>query len=111
VLAACRRLAVLGTLTLAAASLALPVGALRASSTDAFEVASITLRVGERVIGGNSTPDRFVRPATTLRDLIRCAYNVQDFQIEGGPSWIASNRFDVNVFVVVIESAALPTPD
>ena len=31
----------------------------------------------------------------TVRDVIRFAYAVQPFQIEGGPSWIDSERFDV----------------
>jgi uncharacterized protein (TIGR03435 family) len=31
----------------------------------------------------------------TLRTLIAWAYQVQQFQISGGPSWIASDRFDV----------------
>jgi bla regulator protein BlaR1 len=63
---------------------------------DVFDVVSIKPRSGERVIGGASTPDRFVRADATLRDLIRYAYNVQDFQIEGGPAWVASSRFEVN---------------
>ena len=66
------------------------------AAQDAFEVASIKVRAGERVAGGTSTPDRFVRPDATLRDLIRYAYDVQDFQIDGGPAWIATARFDVN---------------
>ena len=67
-----------------------------AQSTDVFEVASIKPRTGERAAGGPTSPDRFVRGDTTLRDLIRFAFNVQDFQIEGGPAWIASSRFEVN---------------
>jgi uncharacterized protein (TIGR03435 family) len=63
---------------------------------DAFEVASIKPRTGARAASGASTPDRFVRTDITLRDLIRFAFNVQEFQIEGGPGWIASSRFDVN---------------
>lgn len=66
------------------------------SAQEAFEVASIKVRTGDRVIGSTSTPDRFVRPDATLRDLIRYAYDVQDFQIEGAPAWSASSRFDVN---------------
>jgi uncharacterized protein (TIGR03435 family) len=86
--------------------LALATAAL--SAQEAFEVASIKVRAGERVAGGGtSTPDRFVRPDATLRDLIRYAYSVQDFQIDGGPAWIATARFDVNA-----RAAAPPsTPD
>ena len=66
------------------------------TAQEAFEVASIKPRTGDRAIGGVSTPDRFVRADATLRDLIRYAYNVQEFQIEGGPAWLGSTRFDVN---------------
>lgn len=31
----------------------------------------------------------------TLKFLIASAYNVQEFQISGGPGWIGSDRFDV----------------
>ena len=30
-----------------------------------------------------------------LRDLITWAYQIQSFQLEGGPDWIASDRFDM----------------
>ena len=67
-----------------------------AQTADVFEVASIKPRTGDRAAGGTTSPDRFVRADTTLRELIRFAFNVQDFQIEGGPAWIASSRFEVN---------------
>jgi uncharacterized protein (TIGR03435 family) len=67
-----------------------------AQSPEAFEVVSIKPRTGDRAVGGPGTPDRFVRADATLRDLIRFAFNVQEFQIEGGPGWIASSRFEVN---------------
>ena len=67
-----------------------------AQTADVFEVASIKPRTGDRAAGGTKSPDRFVRADTTLLELIRFAFNVQDFQIEGGPGWIASARFDVN---------------
>ena len=31
----------------------------------------------------------------TLREVLRVAYHLQDFQITGGPRWIASERFDI----------------
>ena len=66
------------------------------ASIATFEVASIKPRTGERVTGGTTTPDRFARADTTLRDLIRYAYDLPDFQIEGGPAWVASTRFEVS---------------
>jgi uncharacterized protein (TIGR03435 family) len=39
--------------------------------------------------------DRFIAPSTTVRDLIRVANLVEDIQIDGGPGWIASDRFAI----------------
>src|SRR5437773_4110241 len=62
----------------------------------AFEVASInTNNSGDgRVMLGNQ-PGRFTATNVTLRMLIRTAYQLQDFQISGGPGWLASDHFDV----------------
>lgn len=38
---------------------------------------------------------RFTATNVTLRQLIRNAYRLQDFQITGGPAWLASDRFDI----------------
>jgi uncharacterized protein (TIGR03435 family) len=38
---------------------------------------------------------RFFAPNSTLRDLIRVAYLVEDLQISGGPGWIDSDRFSI----------------
>jgi uncharacterized protein (TIGR03435 family) len=38
---------------------------------------------------------RFTATNVTLRQLIRFAYRLQDFQISGGPDWLAADRFDV----------------
>jgi len=40
-------------------------------------------------------PGRFSATNTTLRMLIRNAYQLQDFQISGGPSWLTSDHFDI----------------
>lgn len=42
-----------------------------------------------------SSPDRFVDTNATLLSLIAWAWNVRGFQIEGGPDWADSRRFDV----------------
>ena len=74
------------------------------SSIETFEVASIKPRTGERAGPVPSSPDRFIRPDATLGELIRYAYDLQEFQIEGGPGWLTSSRFDVNA-----KAAAPPT--
>jgi len=62
----------------------------------AFEVASIKPNnSGDgRVMLGNQ-PGRFTATNVTLRLLIRNAYQLQDFQISGGPGWISSDHFDI----------------
>ena len=77
----------------------------RSLATDAeFDVASIKLSHSERPIlsveellwrkervrGG-----RVRMPAVPLRVLIQRAYDVKSFQIQGGPPWMSSARYDV----------------
>ena len=38
---------------------------------------------------------RFTATNVPLRDLIRFAYQLQNFQIVGGPDWLTSDRFDI----------------
>src|SRR5262245_61193757 len=66
------------------------------SAAPAFEVASIKPNnSGDgRVMLGNQ-PGRFTATNVTLRMLIRNAYQLQDFQITGGPSWLNSDHFDI----------------
>ncbi|HJZ77912.1 MAG TPA: TIGR03435 family protein [Vicinamibacterales bacterium] len=66
------------------------------SAAPAFEVASIKPNnSGDgRVMLGNQ-PGRFTATNVTLRMLIRQAYQLQDFQITGGPSWLNSDHFDI----------------
>jgi bla regulator protein BlaR1 len=62
-----------------------------------FEVASIKPNnSGDGRIAVMAQPGgRFVATNVPLKLLMRNAYRVQDFQISGGPSWINSDRFDV----------------
>jgi uncharacterized protein (TIGR03435 family) len=39
--------------------------------------------------------DRLIAPNTTVRDLIRVSYLVEEIQISGGPGWIESERFAI----------------
>jgi uncharacterized protein (TIGR03435 family) len=63
----------------------------------AFEVASVKPnKSGEN--GGVMTgllTSQFKATNVLLRQFITFAYQVQGFQIEGGPSWIGSDRFDI----------------
>lgn len=76
-----------------------------ATNKASFEVASIRRSPpGPRPPGPMGVPQgqaavrpggRFLAPANTVRSLVRIAYGVQDVQITGGPSWAASDTFDV----------------
>jgi bla regulator protein blaR1 len=62
-----------------------------------FEVASVKQnKSGDGFIRFAPAPGgRFTATNVPLRELIRFAYQVQPFQIEGGPSWMTSDRFDI----------------
>lgn len=70
-----------------------------------FEVASVkpaTLATGNSVMrpgpqGGPGTgdPGRLTYKFSTIRDLIMDAYGVKHSQIEGGASWLDTERFDI----------------
>jgi len=66
-------------------------------ATAAFEVASVRPnKSGDgRVMLGVQPGGGFNATNVPLRLLLRQAFNVQDFQIVGGPDWIGSDRFDV----------------
>jgi uncharacterized protein (TIGR03435 family) len=63
----------------------------------AFEVASIKPNKSTSqpigLVGGQ--PGGVTFKNLVLRDLIRRAYRLQEYQVLGGPSWISSERFDV----------------
>lgn len=69
------------------------------ASTAKFDVASVkrTAPSGPRMMFRiQDSPDtKFYATGPTLKMLIGIAYNVQDSQIEGGPSWINSDHFDI----------------
>lgn len=62
-----------------------------------FEVASVKEnRLDDRRITFGLQPGgRFTATGVSLRELIRFAYGVQPSQIEGGPAWMDTVRFDV----------------
>ena len=71
--------------------------AAQAETLPSFEVASVKInKSGEPFMRIAPAPGgRFTVTNLPVRELIRFAYQLQSFQIEGGPSWITSDRFDI----------------
>jgi uncharacterized protein (TIGR03435 family) len=69
----------------------------QAPAATAFEVASVRPNKGGdgRVMLQIQPGGRFNATNVPLRMLLRQAFNVQEFQIVGGPDWVGSDRFDV----------------
>src|SRR5262249_36904930 len=62
-----------------------------------FEVASVkpSAMAGNFMGIGRAPGGRFTANNVALRFLIQNAYRVRDFQIIGGPSWMATDRWDI----------------
>jgi uncharacterized protein (TIGR03435 family) len=61
-----------------------------------FEVAAIKPnRSGDWRVMMRFSPGRFRATGIWARQLISLAYDVRDFQVRGGPSWIDSERYDI----------------
>ena len=68
-----------------------------AAPATSFEVASIKPNhSGDMRIGIMFQPGRFTTTGATAKQLIALAYDVRDFQVTGGPSWIGSDKFDID---------------
>src|SRR5262249_1167080 len=61
----------------------------------AFEVASINPSLSERIMYVRPLPGRLTADAT-LQVLMQYAYGVQPFQVVGGPSWLTSERYQID---------------
>src|SRR5262245_56074988 len=72
-------------------------GAQVPSGTPRFEVASVRLnRSGDPMYRQQAQPGgRFTATNMTSRGLIRFAYELQDYQLEGGPEWATNERYDI----------------
>lgn len=69
------------------------------AAVPAFDVVSIKSLAGigrPRLPGARQSQGRFARAATTLRQLIQYAYDVQPLQVTGGPAWVSTSRFQVD---------------
>lgn len=62
-----------------------------------FEVASIKPSAGDgHMVTVQMAPGgRYTASGVTVKLLIQQAYDVRDFQISGGPSWLTSERYDI----------------
>lgn len=100
-----KRLLVLGAALASATLAAAPLNVARGEQTPAapptaapaFEVASVKQnKSGEGFMGVGMQPGgRLTMSNMPVRQLIVRAYQVQPYQVLGGPSWITSDRFDV----------------
>lgn len=98
----CLLLAVTGPWFVHAQSQQSPVPQESGAALPSFEVASIkpNHQSGDGMIDtGGPDFNRFTSRNTSLKDLITFTYDMQDFQVSGGPGWIASERFDVEAKV------------
>src|SRR5437016_14675489 len=66
-----------------------------------FEVTSVRTNKADdsgvqgRRISIQATPGNLTMRNVTLMSAVRWAYNVHDFQIQGGPAWRDSDRYDI----------------
>jgi uncharacterized protein (TIGR03435 family) len=62
----------------------------------AFEVASVKPnKSGDQRSNSSTHGDRHTSINVSLRAMIRSAYQLQNDQLVGGPSWVSSDRFDI----------------
>src|SRR5580765_2169751 len=82
---------------LAGVCLAGTIGVLAQEPTGTFEVATIKVNnSGERGGGIGRLPGARVRVTNMpARQIVIFAYDLNQFQLVGGPSWIQNDRFDI----------------
>src|SRR5688572_1929184 len=70
-----------------------------AAQVDRFEVASVRAKGSPEALPLIAVePDgRFVAPNSTLRELVRTAYGIDDNRIVSGPDWMNRERFAIDV--------------
>jgi uncharacterized protein (TIGR03435 family) len=79
-------------------ALFLPLASFAQQTPQSFDVASIKPNASSdnRVMIRMQPGGHYTATGVSLKTLIGQAYNVRDFQISGGPGWIASDRYDIN---------------
>jgi bla regulator protein blaR1 len=62
------------------------------------ETGTASLKTGKGIITQNMmfTPGTFTAQNTSLQELIRVAYGVDDYQVSGAPDWFSSELYDVD---------------
>jgi uncharacterized protein (TIGR03435 family) len=75
----------------------------------AFEAASVKVNTSGDAASrfGFAGPGRLTVTNNSLRNIVRNVWNVQNFQIVGGPAWLDSMRFDI----AAVAPADAPAPD
>lgn len=70
----------------------------QAAEQPRFEVASVKVNKSDDGVTADQTlGGTYMVRGYTLRRLIQSVYQVQEFQIDGGPAWMDSERFDIVV--------------
>ena len=68
----------------------------RGAGVQSFDVASIKPnKAGDNIVFNQARGNRLTMTGYTLQMLIQSAYDLQDFQIVGGPKWLNSDRYDI----------------
>jgi uncharacterized protein (TIGR03435 family) len=91
----CLAAAALGAATLSATTQNLPVAPQSLDGVK-FDVVSVRRNPGTGGMQARTVPGSFSVVGIPLRFVIRQAYQVQDFQIAGGPDWMNSDLFDID---------------
>src|SRR5579872_3746838 len=67
------------------------------ATTDTFEVASVRLSSPAGTgRAPQADPTHFYARGSTLKQLILRAYDIQEYELSGGPKWVGSDRFDID---------------
>lgn len=85
------------------------LSAARAQQSQSFEVASIKPSRNNNADSNlDSAPGgRLTATNITVRELIRLAFGVKDFQIERAPGWLESERYDIAAKSAILEKTSL----
>src|SRR5205823_2789545 len=87
----------IGAMKKAVVVAAFVAGVLAMLRAQSFDVAAIKQNKSGDARGGfGGPPGRFTATNAPALPMISFSYQVQEFQVEGGPDWIRTDRYDVN---------------